>query len=45
MSESVFGVDGKKVASVALLPGESTKLQLQAGVYVINNVKFKIGRK
>ena len=45
VSESVFGVDGKKVASVALLPGESTKLQLQAGVYVINNVKFKIGRK
>lgn len=43
VSECLFSVDGRKITEVVLLSGETKEVKLPAGVYVINNVKFKIG--
>ena len=43
VSECLFSVDGRKITEVVLQSGETKEVKLPAGVYVINNVKFKIG--
>lgn len=43
VAEGLYSVDGRKITEVVLQSGETKEVKLPAGVYVINNVKFKIG--